>query len=578
MALDGLNRFSKAPQGAPISRSRMDRSHLHKTTFNSGDLVPFLFDEVLPGDTYDVDLSYVVRGITPIVPVIDNSYIDFYFFFVPHRLCVMNHRPDDKIFEQMNGENTQGYWANDEEVELPQAIFKGCQPMSVANYLGLPIKKITASNGIAILGDPFVGYNLIWNEWFRDQNTQAPVDAYTYGFNADFSISPVKLSEQFNYGLSDSCLKVNKFHDYFTSALPAPQKGESVLLPLAGEAPITGSTRVIIDGQDLDSNWSPHFNNVPSGNPVNLQAQNVVNGNYAAGTIGSIPSGGQPTSTIGESLRVDNATGRVVGPFAANLAEATAASVNQIRQAFAIQKLLEKDARGGSRFIEILKAHFNVSIRNDVLQRPEYLGGTRIPLNITQVLQTSSTDETAPLGFTGAFSNTSGQHQAKFVKSFVEHGYIYGVCCVRTQQTYSQGINRSWFKFRRYDYYWPVFANLGEQAIYEKEIYAGFDKESDDSVFGYQEAWAEYRYKPSLVTGLLAPNAEDASLRSWTYTNDFSDAPVLNSDFMKQDKSNVGNTLAVTDSNLQFIADFYIKMYCTRPMPIYSIPGLIDHH
>lgn len=590
MALDGLNQFAHAPTNNVINRSRFDRSSSYKTTFNSGDLVPVFIDEVLPGDTFDLSTSFVCRGITPIVPVMDNSFIDFYYFYIPHRL-VADTEPGENRFRKMMGENFSGYWAPTEETDLEMVDFYSCAPGSVANYLGLPVQGSDLSKAVPILSDIFRCYTLVWNEWFRDQNTQAPLSVFDYGIRDDDRPRISKDVRNDNYGKVGSCLKVNKFHDYFTSALPAPQKGDSVLLPLGDSAPLvmpnsTYSSTVSLDTSSNSTAFANHnllkfsFDTTQTGSPYLMresgssQVSNVI-------AAGSGSSSGTTSGINGSNLILNHAdmnayfNGKLLNAYA-DLSGATAATVNALRQAFAIQKLLERDARGGSRYFELLKSHFNTEIRNDVIQRPEYLGGKRVPLNVTQVLQTNSTTEVAPLGFTGAFSNTSHSDNS-FLKSFVEHGYILGVCCVRTMQTYNQGINKMWFKSKRFDFYWPEFANLGEQAIFNKELYVQ-GKAADEEVFGYQEAWAEYRYKPSLVTGLLSPSANDASFRPWTYTNDFSAQPVLNSDFMKQDSSNIGNTLAVVDSPTQFIIDIFYNLKCTRPMPLYSIPGLIDHH
>ena len=601
MSLSGLNHFSKAPNYNVINRSSMKRPSTYKTTFNSGELIPIFCDEVLPGDTFTLDTSFVVRGITPIVPVMDNAYLDLYFFFVPRRLCsTSNFATVDHLFERVMGENFDGYWAEQQEYELTTTWFTGCVPGSVANYFGLPLfNKFgtgTYQDGILINPDRFRAYNLIWNDWFRDQNSQAPI-RLDFGFTdntgdyVDSINSPndsLDDDADFSY-FSAGCLPVNKFHDYFTSALPAPQKGDPVKIGLSGTAPIQAKiSGGVPDTLDLVANnysfvnedhsvfqfmkgsamTQGQFYNVGLISPTGSSAGNVQVRLDNAGTANA------DNNIIGTNLSVN--AERLSDVLEANLANTSMISINQLRQAFAIQRLLERDARSGTRYIEILQSHFGTTIRNDVIQRPEYLGGKRVPLNITQVLQTSSTNETAPLGYTGAFSNTS-DYSNSFTKSFVEHGFVIGVACVRTMQSYSQGIEKSWFRTKRYDFYWPEFAYLGEQVISNKELFVSFQSNVDDQVFGYQEAWADYRYKNSIVTGLLSPQSDDLTFRPWTYGNDFETLPVLNSDFMKQSATNIGNTLAVTDSKVQFIGDFYFKLKCTRPMPIYSIPGLIDH-
>lgn len=545
-SIDKFNRFVTNPVNLNISRSRFNRPFTHKTTFNSGDLVPIYLDEVLPGDTFDMRVSSVVRMLTPVAPVLDNAFLDVFFFFVPARLCT-NGKDD---WKKIMGENVNGYWAPNSESTLANTgnLFSlpsnGLTPGSAANYLGLPIKYgnyLTTS--LLLNAMPLRAYGLIWNEFFRDQNTQAPVT----------------LNSSFLTNMCSSCLKVNKLHDFFTSVLPSPQKGQSVMLPLGDSAPVVAMPDVINDFV-APVKWVNSDNEIPQGN-LNL----------------GVNQGGQTTFTgtpgVGGTL-----TPVSIANLEADLSQATASSINQLRQAFAIQRMLEKDARGGTRYREMLKSHFGVTIPDATIQVPEYLGGKRVPLNITQVLQTSSTNDVSPLGATGAFSNT-GFSDRSFVKSFNEFGYVIGVACVRTSQSYSQGINKLWTRNRRFDFYFPAFANLGEQAVYTRELYANnINNNTWNSIFGYQEAWAEYRYHPNLVTGYLAPDSGDKTLTPWTYTNKFTIAPVLNSSFMVQPSSQIGDTLVLTTTKTQFVADFYFDLKCTRPMPLYSIPGLIDHH
>lgn len=580
MALDGLNKFSYANSGSVINRSRIDLSHRHLLTMNSGDLVPICNLEVLPGDTFDINTSIVCRGLTPLVPVMDNSFLDIYYFFVPDRL-IADTKAGENRFRKVMGENFNGFWCPSSETELSTAVFLGCEPQSVANYLRLPITEIPISGtttGSTVIMPPkinyldFEAYTLIWNEWFRDQATQAPLDIYTYGLsNAGFSLV---IGKGDGYGKSGSCLKVNKFHDYFTSALPAPQYGSSVKLPLGNEAPIAaGSGMYNLNTLGNTSSILLKFDKVGDSG----QFHNIISKTLSGSTTDTLVGG---SKTLDSGVAVGDSRNITATNLVADLRNATAATVNQLRQAFAIQKLLERSARCGSRYFELLKAHFNTSIRNDVIQRPEYLGGKRIPLNITQVLQTSSSqsENALPLGFTGAFSNTADVSKS-VLKSFKEHGIILGLACIRTMQSYSYGIPRHFSRKRMYDFYFPEFANLGEQAILNKELYIDADTNGyQDEVFGYQEAWAEYRFIPSCISGYVAPASGDKTYAAWSYTNRFSTLPVLNSDFMKQDKSNVSNTLAYTDSNLQYICDIYFDIKATRPMPVNSIPGLVDHH
>lgn len=561
--IDKLNHFVKAPTNISISRSRFNRGFTHKTTFTSGKLVPIFCDEVLPGDTFDLDVSSVVRMLTPAVPVMDNSFLDIYFFFVPNRIACL-HEHD---WAEICGENFNSTWARDSEATLYSTgnnfigrslnaynadashrgkIYSG----SALNYLGLPIGDlntfgVSGSDTLKYINTmPIVAYQKIWNEFFRDENLIAPI--------VDFQ-SNIKGNGVYN--LCEDCLPVCKIHDYFTSALPSPQKGDSVFLPLGSMAPVvTGDS--VHDASGYNLGW---YNKDGS-----LLVQTSGHYYLGAGNVETV------AATSGGTLAGANA---VPSNLYADLTQATAASVNSIRQAFAIQRLLERDARNGTRYREYLKGHFGVTIPDSTAQVPQYLGGKRVPLNITQVLQTSETNET-PLGTTGAFSNTSF-YDKSFVKSFTEFGYIIGVACVRTAQSYSQGVSKMWTRNRQFEFYDPAFSNLGEMSVMTYELYADVDAAR---VFGYQEAWAEYRYHPNMVTGNLAPSSGDLTLTPWTYTSKFSAPPVLNKDFIIQSSTNIGDTLVDTTTKTQFVADFYFDLKTTRPMPVYSIPGLIDHH
>ena len=558
MGLSSLNHFVMNPTSLDISRSKFNRPFTHKTTFKSGKLIPLFFDEVLPGDTFQIDWSSVIRMLTPAVPVMDNAFFDMYFFFVPFRLCTTGTLDWNKV----QGENTSGYWAPSSESTLINTnntftlTGRSVTVGSFGNYIGLPIGSSYSGSGfdstyISLM--PFNAYIKIWNEWFRDQNTQAPKSV---------------LNGSSTTGINDlltGCYDVNRLHDYFTSSLPSPQKGASVLLPLGDKAAVKTSGTEIIGG----SGKTP------------MKVKRASDGADFAGTLSPLAQDEGKVSVL-TTFPTPIAGAEAVYPsnLYADLANATAATVNELRQAFAIQRLLEKDARGGTRYREMLKAHFGVTIPDLTIQVPEYLGGKRVPLNITQVLQTSETSNTSPLGATGAFSNTS-VHDNGFIKSFNEYGYIIGVGCVRTEQSYSQGIPRFLTKTRRYDFYLPALANIGEQPIYKRDLYVksgSYGTSDATAVFGYQEAWADYRFHPSMVTGALAPNANDTTLTAWTYTNKFTAAPTLNSSFMVQPDSQIGDTLVVTNTANQFVADFYFDVTCTRPMPLYSIPGLIDHH
>ena len=535
---------------ADIRRSQFDRSSSVKTSFNVGDVVPFYLDEVLPGDTFKVKTSKVVRLQTLITPMMDNIYLDTYFFFVPNRL-VWNH------WKEFNGENTESAWLPTTEYEIPQITSPatdGWKVGTVADYFGIP----TGVSGLSVNALPFRAYALIMNEWFRDENLSDPLvvpldDATVAGVNTGAYITDVAKG-----GLP---FVAAKYHDYFTSCLPAPQKGPDVTIPVAEAANLP-----VLPLSDTHS--------FTAESPANNLSWSALDGSLSWSGTWRNPNDGLHVDPLGSTSNPYVVPNNL---WAVQSGVASAATINQLRLAFQIQKLYEKDARGGTRYTEILKTHFGVTSPDARLQRPEYLGGNRIPININQIVQQSATTEgSTPQGNPVGLSLTTDNH-SDFTKSFTEHGFILGLMVARYDHTYQQGLDRMFSRKSRFDYYWPVFANIGEQAVYNKEIYAQ-GSAADDEVFGYQEAWADYRYKPNRVTGEMRSSYAQ-SLDVWHLADDYSALPSLSDSWIREDKSTVDRVLAVQSSvSNQLFADIYVENRCTRPMPMYSIPGLIDHH
>ena len=554
--------FSTSKASVNIPRSKFGRPSQLKTSFDVGQLIPIYLDEVLPGDTFQMDTAFVGRMSTPLKPTMDNLYLDVNYFYVPCRL-LWEH------WEEFQGANKSGYWAQPVDYEVPQIVpsvnatynIRSFRPKSLADYFGIPISAynnteddyhIKSTEQYSVSALPFRAYALIWNEFYRDENLQEPCHIYlddTTRYAPDTILSADPATDYVAYTeLGHTVCRVAKFHDYFTAALPEPQKGGAVDIPLGDYAPIISDGPLKVLGQLSNRLYTME---APSGNnPRNLQ----LNG------TGS-------TTTYADNLIYSSG-------LEADLTQISAVNINQLRMAFAMQHVLETDARGGTRYIEILQSHFGVRSPDGRLQRPEFLGGKRIPLYINQVLQTSATEEgSTPQGNVAGFSYNSDKNVAGFTKSFVEHGYIIGLACVRAEHTYQQGINKLWSKKRRFDFYMPEFANIGEQPIYNKELYLS-GTESDEAIFGYQEAWADYRYKPSLVTGEMRSSYAQ-SLDIWHYADYYNEVPVLSNTWIQEPVNNVDRTLAVSVKNAdQFIADFYFDCYVTRPMPVYSVPGL----
>lgn len=544
--------FSLSPH-VDISRSRFDRSASVKTSFNAGDVVPFFLEEVLPGDTFSVDTSKVVRMQTLLTPMMDNVYLDTYYFFVPNRL-VWDH------WKEFCGENTESAWIPQTEYTMPQITSPAGQGWSVgtlADYFGIP----TGVSGLSVSALPFRAYALIMNEWFRDQNLQDPLvvptdDSTVAGVNSGTFVTDV--------AKGGKPFIAAKYHDYFTSALPAPQKGPDVTIPVAqaGSYPVVALKNVNNNSLNTGPLIFGDFNgNGGVTSPRTYSSLNSPSEQADTSLVWSKPYNGAVPSNL----------------MAVADGNAAAATINQLRLAFQIQKFYERQARGGSRYTEVVRSFFGVTSPDARLQRPEYLGGNRVPININQIVQQSGTESSGtPQGTVVGQSLTTDKH-SDFTKSFTEHGLIIGVMVARYDHTYQQGLNRLWSRKDKFDFYWPVFANIGEQAIKNKEIFAqGTDK--DNEVFGYQEAWAEYRYKPNMVTGEMR-SAYAQSLDVWHLADDYSTLPSLSDSWIREDKANIDRVLAVTSAvSNQFFADIYVKNYCTRPMPMYSLPGLIDHH
>lgn len=565
MARNANSHFAVNPTNIDIQRSRFKRPSSYKTTFNVGDLIPFYVDaDVLPGDTYQIDTSKVVRMQTLLTPMMDNLYLDTYWFFVPHRLTWTH-------WKQFMGENTESAWLPETEYTIPQVtapVNTGWTAGTIADYMGIP----TNVTGFSVNALPFRAYALVCNEWFRSTALTYPLvipdgDVTAAGSNTDSYITGV--------AAGGKPFKVAKFFDYFTGALPAPQLGPDVEIPLAelSDLPVVPKTDLVSDNLITTPYHVFYYNKSQygpeSGTTNYIQFSPIGEQRRSESTSGTVGYGGMP---ILNNL------------WALQDTSAAAATINQLRQAFQIQRYYERLARGGSRYIEMIKSFFNVTSPDARLQRPEYLGGNRIPININQVIQQSATDASSPMGNTAAFSLTTDSH-SDFTHSFTEHGTILGLMVARYDHTYQQGLNRQWSRKTRFDYYFPVFAHLGEQAIKNKEIYLQSDSvigdtgdPENDEVFGYQEAWAEYRYRPSMVTGEMRSNYA-TSLDSWHLADYYSQLPALSDEWIREDKSMVDRVLAVTSSvSNQLFCDIYINEAVTRPMPLYSVPGLIDHY
>lgn len=567
--------FANLPS-VDISRSILDKSHSHKLSGNVGDVIPIYVDpDILPGDTVSIDTSKVIRFQTMLTPVMDNIQCDIYWFFVPHRL-VWDH------WINFMGENTSSAWTSAVEYTVPKLVVPAgdsyaayqnfAKKNSILDYMGFPIGQ-TLSNPVSVNALPVRAYSKVMDDWFRSENLTDPLNFYTGDSNqvAGYVGETTYIEEVPRGG---ACYKAAKYQDYFTSCLPSPQKGNAVTLDTVfngDPAPVFVSDKEV--PSDLFSSDSRLVFVKPYLNPDNSYS-------YIAGQQTTSGSGAVTMSTPAASVEGAYSVTSNVRMYPVNLwadmnAFSTSFTINDLRYAFQLQKLLERDARGGTRYIETIRSHFGIRSSDARLQRSEYLGGNRFGIVVDQVANQAQSEQDF-LGDLGAFSQTGDVH-SDFTKSFEEHGTLLGLMVIRYDHTYSQGLNKFWSRKSRFDYYWPVFANIGEQPVLKKEIFlTGGD--SDDQVFGYNEAWADYRYTPNRVSGEMRPDLQDG-LESWTLADDYDSVPSLSDSWIREDKTNVDRIIAVTSQvSNQFWADIYFNAKYTRPMPVYSVPGLIDHH
>lgn len=543
------HRFSDAP-AMYMKRTKFDRSHVYKTTFDSGKLIPVFVDEVLPGDTTRMSVNYFARLATPIKPIMDNIYLDWFFFFVPNRL-VWEHW-QNFCFEQEDPEDSTDYviptitaTSNTDNAYLG----------SLWDYFGLPVNTVGNLSGISAL--PFRGVYLIWNEWFRDENLQKSVKIQKG--DANEILNSARASEQPSWVFAPGtsivpgiiCPPRGKRHDYFTSALPWTQKGPGVEIPIGAQAPVLG----------FKTSQTPNL-------PGLSAAYNAAFGQSHQWYPGNTNN----NSPVVTNVSLNYVTGDVSGVYA-DLTTATAYTINSFRTAFQMQKFYERLARGGSRYTEVLRSFFGVVSPDARLQRPEFLGSFTKMVSVNPIAQTSSSDSTSPQGNLSAYGVTAAKFHG-FTKSFVEHGYIFGFVCARADLTYQQGINKMWLRSTVYDFYWPTFAHLGEQAIELREIYAQ-GSDTDTTVFGYQERYAEYRYKPSQITGKFRSSVVNGSLDKWHLSQFFKNAPTLNEEFITENPP-IERIVAVP-SEPEFLLDIGFRYTTVRPMPMFGTPGLVDH-
>lgn len=546
--------FNQVPE-THVSRTRFKRDQNILTTFDAGKLIPFYVDEVLPGDTFSVDTAAIIRMTTPKYPVMDDAYIDFYYFYCPNRILWDN-------FKRFMGEADDAPWMPTKTYKVPKIVIENEEggasrgfpdENSILDYMGVPAKAIkTGETGkIEINALPIRAYVKIWNEFFRDQNVGNPAvlntgdqdEEYQAGSGKESEVNEEKILEYAHKG--GYCLPVSRFHDYFSSCLPYPQRGPEVTIALTGNAPVK-----LYDDLEMTD---PYFGSIYLGNDLGKVEASATD----------------PTEILGKNIFGEGVPYKYIGTDLHNI---QATTINQLRQAFAVQHYYEALARGGSRYREQVRALFGVSISDKTVQIPEYLGGGRYHVNMNQIVQTSGqeADSGTPIGETGAMSVTP-VNESSFTKSFEEHGFVIGVMCVRHDHSYQQGLERFWSRSDRLDYYFPQFANLGEQPVKKKEIMLT-GKTTDDETFGYQEAWADYRMKPNRVSGKMRSNAE-GTLDFWHYADNYDKVPTLSQEWMQEGKAEIARTLIVQNEP-QFFGAIRVMNKTTRCMPLYSVPGL----
>lgn len=552
-------------------RSKFDRGHQLLTTINEGELVPIYMDEVLPGDTARVQLNGLIRMSTPIYPIMDNCYMDTYFFFVPARL-LWEH------FENMFGENDTDYWAEDTEYSTPKCTIGGTSGLangSIGDYFGLPTQ---VTNALEVNALPARAYCKIYNEWFRDENLEAPLmlgykktddggttaDASKVTANANALDQTTNTNEAMLYAMKPA--RASKFHDYFTSCLPSPLKNaEPVTIPMLGNAPVR---LYLPDTENTIAAFGTDKDGAEDVTSANMNAPWFMDSKEAYKLRASRTSGSN------NWYYDEKGNKQTYAEFRADLSAVTGATINDLRQAIALQHIFESDARNGTRYREFLSGTWGVTSPDSRLQIPEYIGGQRIAINVNQVVQTSQTDTKTgqALGNTAAYSlTTCSKQMADYAAT--EYGYIIGLAVVRVEHSYQQGLGTKWTRGGRFTYYDPRLAALGEQPVYNREIYAD-GSEKDSQIFGYQEAWADYRYKPSYVTGEMRSNYQ-TSLDAWHYADDYDKLPTLSAEWIQEGRENIDRTIAVTSAvSHQFLCDFWFNEEWYREMPIYSIPGI----